>query len=172
MPLACRSSVRRLATLPVAVLVASALHACDGDDPFEPALGLGTFEGRWDGLEWRGQGYAVLVGDTLYVTGHRPDPRYFYDEFVRARVPFTGAATYAVDSTRAELQQIVGGDAGHSASARGELRVTAYDAAARRVRGTVQLTTVRPEMPWRFEGGVFDVPVYVSWSDVPRLRPR
>jgi hypothetical protein len=173
MPHPRRSPIRRRrAALLIATFLAPVLHACDRNHALAPARGFGAFEGRWDGSPWIGQGYAVLLDDTLYVTGHRPDPRVYYDEFVQVRVPFAGAGTYAVDSLRGTLEQVTGGDAGYFVRARGELRVTSFDAVAGRVRGTVQLAAVGPHFGWRFEGGEFDVPLYVRWSDRPLIPPR
>jgi hypothetical protein len=166
----CRTTVSL-----IAVLFAPILGGCGRDtvapQPLAPRAGLGTFDGRWDGAAWHGYGYAVLVADTLFVVGHRPDPRYYYDEYVRARVLFHGVATYAVSAGMASLEQIVGGDAGYFPDAAGELDVTEYDASAARVRGVVQLASVEPSHPWKFEQGAFDVPVYARWQDVPRVRP-
>ena len=150
--------------------------ACD-EDPVAPDAGFGVFEGRWDGKDWRGQGYAVLIADTLHLFGHRPDPQSYYDEFVRARVRFTGPGTYAVATEQGSMEQITGGDAGYFPSASGELRVTRYDATTRRVAGTLRLRVTDPRYPpgtfdWRFEDGTFDVPVYTRWEDRPLLRPR
>jgi hypothetical protein len=36
----------------------------------------------------------------------------------------------------------------------------------------VQLTAVGPHFGWRFQGGEFDVPLYVRWSDRPLIPPR
>ena len=171
MPRPLRSAVRRLAALPLLTLVVLALAGC-ANDGFEPMRGFGTFEGQWDGMEWHGQGYAVLVNDTLYITGHRPDPDVYYDEFVQVRVPFTGAATYTLDAAHGALKQVTGGDAGYMSGARGELRVTQYDAQGARVRGTLQLTSVLPGLNWRFDSGSFDVPIYDSWAEIPLVGPR
>ena len=161
---------RRLAALLVAL--APLVGGCTSGDLIGPSPGYGTFEGRWDGEPWRGQGHAVLFEDTLYLNGHRPDSRSYYDEYVRVRVPFRGAGTYAVSPAAASLEQIVGGDAGWFPGARGELRVMHYDPAAGRIRGTVQLSAAEQGFTWRFDAGVFDVPVYKHWSAVPRSLPR
>jgi hypothetical protein len=172
MPHPHRCSIRRRAALLLSALLVPVLHACGADGPSAPARGFGAFEGRWDGSPWVGQGYAVLIGDTLHVPGHRPDPRVHYDEFVQVRVPFTGAGTYAVESLRGELEQVAGGDAGYFVHARGELRVTTFDGGAGRVRGTVRLTAESPHFGWRFDDREFDVPLHVRWSDRPAVRPR
>src|SRR5688500_10019455 len=94
----------RLSALAAAALLAAA--GCVSGDPLSPppVAGLGTLEGRWDGEEWRGYGYAVLSADTLYLVGHRPDPKYFYDEVVQVQVPFRGAAAYALTVKEATLK--------------------------------------------------------------------
>ena len=148
-----------------AVLLTVALTACRDGGPTAPAPGFGTVRGRWDGRAWSGLGYAVLHGDTLDLVGHRPDPRALYDEYVRVRVAFRGAAAYQVGADAASLEKIVGGDAGYFPAARGELRVAEY--AAGRVRGTLSLASAEPRLPWRFEQGRFDVPVYARWADTP-----
>jgi hypothetical protein len=149
----------------VAVLLAGLLAGCRGDGPAAPAPGFGAVAGRWDGAEWAGLGYAVLENDTLDLVGHRPDPRSYYDEYVRVRVAFRGEAAYAVGAEAASLAKLVGGDAGYFPAARGELHVVDYTAG--RVRGTLSLASSEPRLPWRFEGGSFDVPVYARWADVP-----
>ncbi len=108
------------------------------------------------------------MADTLYLFGHRPDPRYFYDEYVNIQVPFRGAGRYALATSDASLWQITGGDAGHFLGAAGELHVTRYDAAGARLRGTVRLAGAERGLSWRFEQGSFDVPVYTDRADVPQ----
>jgi len=154
------------------VLLAATLAGCGGEGPAAPPSGLGTVRGRWDGAAWDGRGYAVLHGNTLHLVGHRPDPRSFYEELVRARVPFRGVAAYQVGADAASLEQITGGDAGYLPSATGELRVTDYHAGTDRVRGTLWLVSANPHLPWRFEDGTFHVPVYARWEDVPPVRAR
>jgi hypothetical protein len=160
---------RRLAA--VALLVVTTLAGCTvADDPVavvRPGAGFGTVQGQWNDTSWSGLGYAVLHDDTLEIVGHRPDPRYYYDEYVRARVAFRGVGHYQVDAEEGSLRQITGGDAGHFPRSTGELRVGEYDAAAGRVRGTLALVSVEAHLPWRFEYGRFDVPVYAHWADVP-----
>lgn len=157
-----------VAAVVMTVLAGLLSAGCGGDGPSAPTAGFGEFSGRWDGEVWRGRGYAVLQADTLYLVGHRADPRYFYDELVRVRVAFRGTGTYGIPTALATLAQVTGGDAGHFPAASGALQVTHYDAAGSRVRGTVHLTTAERGLTWRFESGTFDVPVYASWVDVPR----
>lgn len=156
------------AVLTIGTLLGAAVAAgCGGRDPVSPRADLGSFVGRWDGASWRGQGYAVLAADTLYLVGHRPDARYFYDEYVRVKVRFQGEATYTLESSDAAMWQVTGGDAGYLPSAAGEMRVTRYDATAARISGTVRLATTGGTHTWRFDDGTFAVPVFADWAEVP-----
>lgn len=165
-----RSSLFRLSRILLTCLALAMAGACGGDPLGPVPEGFGPFAGRWDGERWAGMGYAVLDGDTLHVVGHRPDPQHYYDEYVRVRVPFRGVGRYEVPVPRGSLAKITGGDAGYFPDAAGVLRITEYSAGERRVRGTIHLEAEGPDGRWRFEDGVFDVPVYASFRDVPVRR--
>jgi hypothetical protein len=128
---------------------------------------LGTFDGTWDGATWRGSAYAVLQGDSLTVVGHRPDPRFFYDEYVQVRVRFDGPGSYPVPESDGMLSKIDGGDAGWMPYARGTLLVTAYDAGAGAVSGYVTLRASSFDPVWQASGN-FTAPVYARFTDVPQ----
>lgn len=162
-----RSVVR---TWVLAFAAVAALGACDvltGSSDPEP----GRFVGRWDGEAWRGRAYAVLRDDTLHVTGHRPDPRYYYDEYVSARVPFTGPGRYTVSLKEGRLSKMTGGDAGYFPDASGTLVIRSYDAAAATVTGSVELRAEHAGEVW-VARGEFDAPVYARSQDVPQVRRR
>ena len=165
-PVRPRGTLRAVGLL-LAASLAAAFSGCGSDRVTAPNAGFGTMSGRWDDAAWHGLGYAVLDRDTLYLVGHRPEPRAYYDEYVRVRVPFAGAGSYPVGPLTASLAQITGGDAGYIPAARGELRIDGYTAAPARVHGTLTLTSVDPRFPWRFESGRFDAPIYPSSADVP-----
>lgn len=162
-----RSVVRRWV---LSLLAVAAVGACNGlADPSDQAMG--SFVGRWDGEVWRGRAYAVLRGDTLHVVGHRPDPRYYYDEYVEARVLFTGPGRYAVPAKAGRLSKITGGDAGYFPDASGTLVVRSYDAQSRTVSGTVELRASHGGAVWEAQGQ-FHAPVYAGYDEVPPPRRR
>lgn len=157
--------MRRSLLLCLATLLTLGLGACERD-PLRASSG--AFVGRWDGARWEGGGHALLVGDTLRIVGHRPDRRSHYDEYVWVHVPFAGTGTYALDTTHAQLQKVVGGDAGWFPRARGTLVVTHFSREERRVRGEIELTADGPDgKTWRFEEGRFDLALYFDYRDVP-----
>ena len=127
---------------------------------------LGTFDGTWDGATWRGTAFAVLQGDSLTVVAHRPDPKYFYDEYVRASIRFAGPGNYSVAEAAGQLSKITGGDAGWMPRAGGTLLITGYDAGSRMVSGYVTLRASSFDPEWRAAGN-FSAPVYPSFADVP-----
>lgn len=157
-------SVVRTWFLPL--LAAAALGAC-GITEASPRVG--TFDGEWDGDAWRGRAVAVLRDDTLWVTGHRPDPQYFYDEYVTARVPFRGPGAYTIRGDAGHLSRLTGGDAGSFTDAGGVLLVRSYDRAERVVTGT--LTLRGADRDWRVSGE-FSAGVYDRSQDVPPARGR
>ena len=162
--------MRRFGTM-VRMAIAAGLLAGCADGLLAPDGELGTFDGTWDGASWRGSAYAVLQDDSLTVVAHRPDPQYFYDEYIQARVRFDGAGTYPVPEAAGLLSKIVGGDAGSIPPAAGTVVITGYDAGSRRVSGFVSLRarSVNPE--WHATGS-FTAPVYRNWGDVPADRSR
>lgn len=155
----------------IALALAAGLTAACGDGPFAASGGLGRFDGVWDGAAWRGSAYAVLQGDSLTLVGHRPDPKYFYDEYVQARIRFTGPGTYAVPESDGQLAKITGGDAGWFPPSGGTLVVRAYSAGERTISGTITLRSTTPSLEWNASGD-FDAPVYTRFTDVPVDRSR
>ena len=153
----------KLVRVGAALLALGTLAACDG--VFSSRAAAGTFDGEWDGATWRGNAYAVLQHDTMTVVGHRPDPTYFYDEYVQARVHFTGPGTYALTAEQGALSQIVGGDAGSFTGAVGTLVVKSYDAGSHAVSGELRLDAAGPET-WHVTGS-FQASVYPSAALVP-----
>jgi hypothetical protein len=149
------------------LIFALAAMAC-GDDPFRPNVdGFGQVSGKWNGKVWSGLGYAVIRHDSLLLVGHWPDPKHYYDEYVVVSTPFVGPATYLVDAAQGSLSSVVGGDAGYFVSASGSMTVTRYDSESRTLEGTVSLTSSSATLPWTFEQGSFNVPVYGDGADVP-----
>ena len=168
-PSTTRSRLRanRLARLIAAVCV-MAISACGGGGPtaLGPAEGFGPFTGRWDGESWRGYGFAVVRDDSLFLSAHRPDPRYYYDEYVRVATPFAGIGTYEIAADGGRLAKMTGGDAGHFPSASGTLRVTSYEIGSGTIKGTIALVSAKEALPWTFLGA-FSVPIYESFEAVP-----
>jgi hypothetical protein len=153
-----------LVGLTVVFLVASC-----GRDPAAPVIeGTGEFSGTWDGTRWLGRGYAVIDGETLFLVGHRPDPRYYYDEFVRVELEHRGNGTYSVpESGSARLEKVTGGDAGYFPDASGTLTISSN---SEKVSGFVELQALGPDGKlWRFKRGRFSVPVYHGFTDSPNL---
>jgi hypothetical protein len=147
-------------------LAAGLLAGCSGGLFGIGSLQQGTFEGTWDGAAWRGNAYAVLQGDSLTVVGRRPDPKYFYDEYVRVRVRFTGPGTYPVAESQGELGKIVGGDAGWFPPSAGTLVIDSYDQGSHTVSGSVTLRAESMQPAWDASGR-FEAPVYSSFQQVP-----
>jgi hypothetical protein len=141
--------------------------ACSDDPVGLRTEGYGRFAGIWNGEAWSGLGYAVIRNDTLFLVGHRPDSQYYYDEYVNVSTPFTGTGTYEIDPAEGRLSSITGGDAGYFPSASGTLSVTLYESESRRLEGTVSLVSASAGLPWTFEDGTFDVPIYREFSEVP-----
>jgi hypothetical protein len=131
----------------------------------------GSFDGVWDGAEWRGHAYAVVAGDTLHVVAHRPDSEDFYDEYIRVRVPLSGPGTYDIPSGGGELAKIIGGDAGYFPPAAGTLVVKAYSPTDRIVSGTLSLVAHEDGATWEAEG-TFTAPLFSSFQKIPWERRR
>ena len=163
-----RFDADRVRRLIIGVCVLTVL-ACGGDGPTDPESdeGFGPFTGKWNGEEWQGLGAAVIRNDSLYLAGHRPDPQFYYDEYVNVATPFTGEGTYEIDADGGRLSSVTGGDAGFFPEASGTLRITGYDPESRTLTGTVELTSARESLPWTFLDGAFSVPVYESFAAVP-----
>ena len=147
-------------------LAAGVLAGCSDGLLGRGSLQRGTFDGSWDGAEWRGSAYAVLQHDSLFVFAHRPDPQYFYDEYVQVRVRFSGKGTYPIAESQAELAKITGGDAGWSTPSAGTLVIDSYDEQSHTVSGSVSLRGESMQPAWRASGR-FDAPVYASFQQVP-----
>jgi hypothetical protein len=154
--------MRRFSAIPLLLLL---LSGCSGS-PTASSVDPGTFVGRWDGSRWEGHAYAVLQNDTLFIIAHRPDPEYFYDEFIRAKLPYTGPGSYAVPEPDGELMKITGGDAGHFPRAGGTLTVHGYSSHPHRISGQLELTADHFGTLWTADGE-FDAPVYSSFGDIP-----
>jgi hypothetical protein len=154
----------------VLLLMAGGLLGACSDGLTDPAkLPVGSFNGRWDGAAWHGRSFAVLTHDTLFVFGHRPDPQYYYDEYIQARVVFTGRGSYFVPESAGQLAKITGGDAGYLPSAEGTLIVSGYDPNAGTLVGELTLTANHDGATWRARGA-FHTPVYASFLEVPPVR--
>ncbi len=159
----------RVRMLMQVVAAAGVLAACSDGLLAPGEREAGTFRGTWDGASWSGRSYAVLHDDTMTVVGHRKDPQYFYDEYIQARVAFTGPGTYAIGESGGQLGKIVGGDAGWTPPAAGTLVIRAYDASAHTVSGEVALRATSFTPAWDASGS-FDAPVYSSFTQVPPAR--
>ncbi len=158
----------RLIKRHIAVVVLSllTLSAC-GDDLFELPSGFGRFEGRLNDAPWNGYGYAVIQNDTLYLVGRRDIAPGGNDaEEMRVRVPFTGAGTYQLTGASAEFADIVTGIS-TSLPATGQMELATYDGIFS--VGTITLTAQTAGGTRRFTAGTFDVPVFMSFGEVPPM---
>jgi hypothetical protein len=147
-------------------LAAGFLAGCSDGLLGRGSLQRGTFEGSWDGDEWRGSAYAVLQNDSLTVVAHRPDPKYFYDEYVRIQVRFKGRGLYPVAESHGQLSKITGGDAGWMSPSAGTLVIDGYDESSHVVSGSLSLRAESMQPAWHASGR-FDAPVYASFQQVP-----
>lgn len=163
--------MRTVGTIVRMALAAGVLAACSHGPASPGSLRPGTFDGSWDGAAWRGSAYAVLHGDSLTVVGHRPDPQFRYDEYVQARVRFTGPGPYSVAAHEGQLSKVVGGDAGSFPAAEGTLVIYAYDQAAHTILGSVTLRAGSVQPAWNATGR-FEGPVYAGFQQVPQDRSR
>jgi hypothetical protein len=154
--------MRLFSAIPLLLLVVS---GCSGS-PTGSSVDDGTFVGRWDGNRWEGHAYAVLQDDTLFIIAHRPDPEYFYDEYIHAKLPYTGPGSYAIPESDGELRKITGGDAGYFPKASGTLTVHDGPPEALRVSGQLTLTADHFGTLWTADGA-FDAPVYSSFAHIP-----
>jgi hypothetical protein len=108
----------------------------------------------------------VVVSDSLFLIGR-------YDisaaagitDQVRVAIPFAGVGSYQIKSSEGELAKITGGDTGFFPDATGQMQITNYDGVI--LSGTISLTAQGPDGVWRFENGTFDVPVFMSFAEVP-----
>ncbi len=162
-----RGRAYRTTRLGAALLITTLLACSDDSIAPVPLENFGSFSGRWNGDVWQGYGSAVIRNDSLYLRGHRRDPRYYEDEYVDVATPFAGVGTYEIDADGGRLSSITGGDAGHFPEASGTLRITGYDLESRVLKGTVELVSVREALPWTFLDGEFTVLVYDSFDAVP-----
>lgn len=148
--------------------VAAVLLAGCADDLLPPDQG-GNFVGVWDGAVWTGKAFAVLQNDSLTVVAHRKDPQYYYDEYVQAKVPFTGPGTYTIPESAGQLARIVGGDAGYFPPAAGTLVIRAYDASAHTVSGDVTLRATSMQPAWDATGS-FEARVFTNFDQATSAR--
>jgi len=144
---------------------AAALLAGCGDNLL-PGDDGGNFVGVWDGAAWTGRAWTVLQNDSLTVVGHRADPQHYYDEYVQAKVLFTGPGTYTISESAGQLAKITGGDAGYFPPASGTLVIRDYDAAAHTVSGDITLHAGSMQPAWNASGS-FEAHVYTNFNQVP-----
>jgi hypothetical protein len=143
------------------------LSAC-GDPLFSPPSGFGVVEARRNDELWNGYGWAVIVADTLYLTGRRDISAQAGDaEEVRVKVPFNGVGTYQLTTAMASLANIAGGNATAIAPASGQMVLSNYDGIF--VVGTMTLTAQTGAGPVTFTARRVDVPVFFSFAEVPPL---
>jgi hypothetical protein len=154
--------MRRLRTLPLLLLLVA---GCSGS-PTSSNVDRGAFIGRWDGSRWEGHAYAVLQNDTLFILAHRPDSKYFYDEYVHAKLQYAGPQTYSIPESAGELRKITGGDAGYFPKAGGTLTVHEHSLHPHRISGDLVLTADHFGTLWTVEGQ-FEAPVFSSFSEIP-----
>jgi len=162
-----REMLKILKTTLCAVAAAALLGGCADD--LLPDEGGGNFVGTWNGTVWTGQAYAVLRNDSLTVVGHRADPQHAYDEYVQARVRFTGPDTYTFAESDGQLAQVVGGDAGTFPPAAGTLVIRDYNASAHTISGDITLHAGSVQPAWDVSG-TFQAYVYASFTEVPTTR--
>jgi hypothetical protein len=142
---------------------------CRPDNVLNVDSGFGPFEGEWDGRAWRGRGYVVLTGDSLFLFGHRrPVDEQFYDEIVRVSIAFNGVGSYTIVGEHAQLGKVVGGDAGYFTSASGVLEIARADRINLRAEGTLELRGQSHDGTWRLERVTFNVPIYTRFDQPPR----
>ena len=143
-----------------------ALSGC-GDDLFELPAGFGRFEGRLNDAGWIGYGYAVIQNDSLYLVGRRDVAPGGNDaEEIRVRMRFTGVGNFTLNAGNSEFAEIVSGFA-TAFPGTGQLQLATYDGSF--LVGTVALTSQGPNGARRFESGTFDVPVFMSFGEVPPM---
>jgi hypothetical protein len=132
----------RLAILCTSALSALALAGCDVTGPPLPA----TFEGTWAGRAWRGEAYATLRQDTLYLSGTSPvGASAMPQTHLHVHIAPTGAGTYTLDAGQAAFHYLVGGDVRTAsyASTAGSGTLVIEHISDTRVRGTLVFEAVR-----------------------------
>ena len=150
----------------LAVVALPMLLASCGDPLFAPPAGFGVVEGRWNDVPWNGYGWAVLVADTLYVTGRR-DVSGAESEEIRVKVRFNGVGTYQLNGSTASIALIVGGDAVTLYPATGQFVLNDYD--GNFAVGNLNLNAQLPGGTVTFAGRRFDTPVFFNFADVPPM---
>jgi len=136
-----------------------------GVDPLFPDTR--AFTGTWNGDAWSGSGYAIIRNDSLFLVGRRQSNTSYYDEYVTVTTLFTGIGVYAIHGNEGRLSSIVGGDAGYFPSAAGTLAITRDAGDPRTLEGTLSLTSVDKNLPYKFSDGRFRVRVYSDFDQVP-----
>ena len=149
-----------------AILAFPLLLASCGESLITTPPGFGVVEGQWNNVGWNGYGWAVLVTDTLFLTGRR-DVSGSESQEVRVKVPFNGVGTYQLNATNSSIALIVGNDGVTQAPATGQFVVSQYDGFF--VVGNMNMTAQLPSGTVTFAGRRFDMPVFFSFADVPQL---
>jgi hypothetical protein len=141
------------------------VSACGDSLVGPPPSGFGKFDGRLNGVEWHGYGWAVIANDTLYLFGRRDiNTETGVAEEVRFATHFLGQTNHAI--TNAVLAQVDSGTAEFSSGASGQMSVVTYDGVV--LIGTISVAAAG-NGGWTFEAGDFDVPVFFSFEEVPEF---
>lgn len=141
------------------------LSACGDSLVGPPPSGFGKFDGRLNGAEWHGYGWAVLSNDTLYLFGRRDiNTETGVAEELRFSAAFLGQADHSINN--AVHAQVDRGSAEFSPRASGQMRIVTYDGVV--LIGTVSVAN-SGSGAWTFEAGDFDVPVFFSFEEVPEF---
>ena len=153
-----RSVMLRLA-LPAALM----LSACGDSLVGPPPSGFGKFDGRLNGAEGHGYGWAVISNDTLYLFGRRDiNTETGAAEELRFATHFLGQSNHPI--TNAVHAEVDGATAEFSSGASGQMSVVTYDGVV--LIGTISVAATGTG-GWTFEAGSFDVPVFFTFEEVP-----
>jgi hypothetical protein len=153
-----RSVMLRMA-LPAVLL----LSACGDSLVGPPPSGFGRFDGRLNGTDWHGYGWAVIANDTLYLFGRRDiNTETGVAEELRFSAEFIGQGDHQIsDGVHAQVDR---GTVAFSAPASGQMRIVTYDGVV--LIGNISVANSGTGA-WAFEAGDFDVPVFFSFEEVP-----